>query len=48
MRHVSYAEWKKIEAAEAANATPPAPRSKFVTVDYMLAVLEEADERSVG
>lgn len=48
VRHVGYAEWKKIEAAEAANATPPAPRRKFVTVEDMLAALDEADERSVG
>ena len=48
VRPVSYAEWKKIEAAEAANATPPAPRRKFVTVEDMLAVLDEADKRSVG
>ena len=48
VRHVSYAEWKKIEAAEAANATPPAPRRKFVTVKDMLAVLDEADARPVG
>ena len=48
VRPVDYAEWKKIEAAEAANATPPVPRRKFVTVDDMLAVLDEADKRSVG
>ena len=48
VRHVGYAEWKKIEAAAAANATPPVPRRKFVTVEDMLAVLDEADERSVG
>ena len=49
VRHVSYAEWRKIDAAEVGNATPPAPRRKFVTIKEMLAVLEDAAaRRSVG
>ncbi len=49
VRHVSYADWQKIDAAEIGNATPPAPRRKFVTVEEMLAILEDtAAKRSVG
>ena len=39
VRVVSYDEWLKIEAAEVAAATPPAPRRKFTSIDAMLAVL---------
>lgn len=39
-RPVSFEEWKKIEAAEEANATHGAPRQKFVTIDDMLSVLD--------
>jgi len=45
VRSVSYAEWKIIEAAEVARATPPAPRRKFTAVADMLAVLEEGRAR---
>ena len=49
VRYVSYAEWQKIDAAEIGNAMPPAPRRKFVTIEEMLAVLEDtAARRSVG
>jgi ferredoxin--NADP+ reductase len=37
---ITYPDWQKIDAAEVANATPPAPRQKFVTVEEMLAVLD--------
>ena len=40
VRVVSYADWRKIEAAEIAAAKPPAPRQKFVTLDDMLAFLD--------
>jgi ferredoxin--NADP+ reductase len=40
VRVVSYADWQKIDAAEVAAATPPAPRRKFVTLKDMLAVLD--------
>ncbi len=40
VRHVSYADWQRIDGAEIANATPPAPRRKFTTLDEMLAVLD--------
>lgn len=40
VRAVSYDDWQAIEAAEIANATPPAPRRKFTTTDEMLAVLD--------
>jgi ferredoxin--NADP+ reductase len=39
-RPVSFAEWKKIETAEEANATGGAPRRKFVTIGDMLSVLD--------
>src|SRR5262249_5026928 len=39
-RVVTFADWKRIEAAEVARAAPPAPRRKFATVDEMLASLE--------
>ncbi len=42
VRPVSYQDWLKIDAAEAAAASPGAPRRKFVTTAEMLAVLEEA------
>jgi ferredoxin--NADP+ reductase len=40
VRWVSYEDWKKIDAAEIANAAPEAPRRKFCTVDDMMAVLD--------
>lgn len=40
VRPVSFADWKRIEAAEIANAAAPAPRRKFVTVPDMMAVLD--------
>jgi len=40
VRVVSFADWKRIEAAETARATAPAPRRKFATVDEMLAALD--------
>jgi len=43
IRSVSYADWKKIEEAEAKAAVPPAPRKKFVTIAEMLALLDGAD-----
>ena len=39
VRAISFAEWKKIEAAEVAAAPPGAPRRKFATVADMLALL---------
>ena len=41
VRVVSFADWKRIEAAEAARAKPPAPRRKFAAVAEMLAALEQ-------
>ena len=41
VRVVNYAGWKKIEAAEIANAPGPAPRRKFATIPEMLAILDE-------
>ena len=40
VRVVSYADWQKIDAAEVAAATPPAPRRKLVTLANMLAALD--------
>ena len=40
LRVVSFADWKRIEAAEAVRAAPPAPRRKFATVAEMLAALD--------
>ena len=40
VRVVSYADWQKIDAAEVAAATPPAPRRKLGTLANMLAVLD--------
>ena len=39
VRSVSFDDWKKIDAAEIANAESPRPRKKFVTVEAMLDVL---------
>lgn len=47
LRAVGFAEWKRIEAAEVANARPGAPRRKFFRVADMLAVLDDT-VRSVG
>lgn len=40
VRPVSYADWKKIEAAEFENADGDHPRKKFVTIQTMLDVLD--------
>ncbi len=40
IRAVSYADWKKIEAAETENAEGDHPRKKFVTIQDMLDVLD--------
>ncbi len=40
LRAVSFADWQKIEAAETATATPPAPRRKFSRIEEMLALLD--------
>lgn len=42
VRVVSYDQWLKIDAAEVAAATAPAPRRKLTSVGAMLAALEEA------
>jgi ferredoxin--NADP+ reductase len=43
VRVVSFADWKRIEAAEQARATAPSPRRKFATVDEMLEALDAAN-----
>jgi ferredoxin--NADP+ reductase len=48
LRAVDFADWKRIEAAEIANARPGAPRRKFCRIADMLEVLEEGSPRSVG
>jgi ferredoxin--NADP+ reductase len=49
VRAVSYDDWQRIDAAEVASATGPAPRRKFSTLREMLAVLDGSDrERSAG
>jgi ferredoxin--NADP+ reductase len=49
VRAVSYDEWQRIDAAEVASATGPAPRRKFTTLREMLAVLDGSDrDRSTG
>ena len=40
IRFVSFDDWKRIEAAEEAAATPPAPRRKFGRIAEMLAMLD--------
>ncbi len=40
IRAVSFAEWRKIDAAEIAGAGPGAPRRKFTRIADMLAVLD--------
>ena len=42
IRSVSYADWKKIEAAEIENARGEHPREKFVTIEDMLDVLDRS------
>ncbi len=41
IRAVSFADWRKIDAAEIAGARPGAPRRKFTRIADMLAVLDE-------
>jgi len=49
VRAVSYDDWQRIDAAEVASATGPAPRRKFTTLREMLAVLDGSDrDRSTG
>ena len=45
VRAVSYDDWQRIDAAEIASATGPAPRRKFTTLREMLAVLDGADRK---
>lgn len=40
VRVVDYADWKKIDEAEAKSAKPGAPRRKFVTIDEMVKALD--------
>jgi ferredoxin--NADP+ reductase len=40
VRIVNYQDWQKIEKAEVAAATGPAPRKKFVNIQDMLTVLD--------
>ena len=47
LRAIGFTDWKRIEAAEIANARPGAPRRKFCRVADMLAVLDKS-KRSVG
>ncbi len=41
---VSYEDWKRIEAAEVAAASPKAPRKKLIRIKDMLAVLDRLPE----
>ena len=41
VRVVSFADWKRIDAAEAGRASAPAPRQKFTDVDDMIRHLDE-------
>jgi len=40
VRWVTFADWQTLEALEVKNATSPAPRKKFVTIDDMLNALD--------
>ncbi len=40
VRWATYADWKKIDKSEIANANPGAPRRKFSRIEEMLAVLD--------
>ncbi|NQV83433.1 MAG: FAD-dependent oxidoreductase [Rhodospirillales bacterium] len=42
IRSVSFDDWKKIDAAEIANAGGTRPRKKFVTIEAMLGVLDNS------
>jgi NADPH-dependent glutamate synthase beta subunit-like oxidoreductase len=42
LRWIGYSDWKKLEAMEIAAANGSAPREKFVTVEEMIAALDEA------
>jgi len=42
VRRVGFADWLRIEAAEAAAASPPAPRRKLIRIKDMLAVLGQS------
>jgi ferredoxin--NADP+ reductase len=42
VRWVTFADWLRIEAAEAAAAPPGAPRRKLIRISDMLRVLEES------
>jgi len=42
LRRVTFDDWKKIEAAEIAAAKGDHPRSKFFSIEDMLAVLDQS------
>ncbi|MFQ5972380.1 MAG: FAD-dependent oxidoreductase [Alphaproteobacteria bacterium] len=48
VRWVTFADWQRIEQAETENASPGAPRRKFVTIAEMLSSLEEVPYAAVS
>ncbi len=48
IRSIGFGDWKRIEAAEIARATAPAPRKKFATVAEMLELCEMAPARAAS
>ena len=49
VRRTDFADWRTLDAAEIAAATPPAPRRKLSRIGKMLDILDGADDRrSVG
>ena len=45
VRTITFEDWRKIDAAEVACATEPAPRRKFTTLQEMLDLLAEGGQR---
>ncbi|MEK9722282.1 MAG: ferredoxin-NADP reductase, partial [Rhodospirillaceae bacterium] len=48
VRWISFADWKRIDELERAGAADPSPRRKFVTVDGMLAALDDSDREAAN
>lgn len=48
VRTITFEDWRKIDAAEVAGATKPAPRRKFTTLGEMLELLAEGGQRRMA
>ncbi|MGE5442212.1 MAG: hypothetical protein ACM3Q0_04045 [Bacteroidota bacterium] len=48
VRTITFEDWRKIDAAEVAGSTKPAPRRKFTTLGEMLELLAEGGQRRMA